>query len=96
MEKQNYHLNIPQPNKDGYFGKETRLALRKQIKKFRETHPRCKYCIFHKFKDIPIGFGYWKCELKDKVLVDYLISFLYDNQGRFCKWFIAKEDDIEI
>ena len=66
------------------------------ILKYRKKHPRCKYCIFHKFQDTPFGYGYWKCYLKDKYLHEYLIDFLYNLQGRFCSWFIAKEDNIEI
>ena len=66
------------------------------ILKYRKKHPRCKYCIFHKFQDTPFGYGYWKCYLKDKYLHEYLIDFLYNLQGCFCSWFITKEDNIEI
>ena len=63
---------------------------------YRKKHPRCKYCVFHKFKSMPWQYGYWKCTLKDKVLPEHLVSFLYNLQGCFCEWFIAKEDSIDI
>ena len=68
----------------------------KQIQQYRKKHTRCRYCVFHKFQDIPMGYGYWKCILKDKYLHEYLINFLYNLQGCFCPWFMAKEGNIEI
>lgn len=58
------------------------------VLKYREKHPRCRYCIFRKL--IPDCFGgqysYYKCILKDIVLRDYLLcTFLSNMQGCFCK-----------
>ena len=30
----------------------------KHILEYRKKHPRCKYCAFHKFQSIPMGYGY--------------------------------------
>ena len=70
------------------------------ILKYRNKHPRCRYCLFNKLitPDYWGGqYSYHKCILKDKILKDYLLcNFLNNVQGMFCKYFKAKEDNIDI
>ena len=59
------------------------------LMKYRQTHPRCKYCKYKRYVNNTLcGTGFFKCELKDKVLFDTLF---WNIKGIFCKWYQAKE-----
>ena len=47
------------------------------VLKYREKHPRCRYCKFYKYITPPAGNcqGYDKCILKDKPLTNW--DFLF-------------------
>lgn len=67
------------------------------VLKYREKHPRCRYCLFKKHITPPMGncCGYNKCILKDRRLTEWDFIF-WIWQGCFCKWFKAREDNIDI
>lgn len=57
---------------------------------YRNKHPRCKYCKYHKneVKGMMLGIpNYWVCKLKDKMLNDWF----WDLKGWHCKWFKPEE-----
>ena len=68
------------------------------VLKYRKKYPRCEYCRFKKHV-IPWALGgqysYNKCVLKDVPLKEWYFLF-WRWQGRFCRWFKPKEDDIDI
>lgn len=47
------------------------------ILKYREKHPRCRYCLFRKHITPPAGncYGYNKCILKDRHLTEWDFIF---------------------
>lgn len=57
----------------------------KEIIKYRQKHPRCRYCKYCEIIVPPIALpmdSYYKCILKDKKVPLH--------KGLFCKWFKIK------
>ena len=56
----------------------------KELKQYRQEHPRCRYCVYHKETYPPIAVGAFsihKCILKDRVIKNFLFS------GMLCSWY---------
>jgi len=68
------------------------METQDHILKYRQKHPRCRYCEFHKWIE-PSCVGFWKCLIKDIPLTERL--FFWRWQGCFCKWFKVDRKDIE-
>lgn len=66
-----------------------------KILRYRELHPRCRYCAYKKRKDdckyVPGCSVYYVCCLKDKYLYDS-VSFLIPFRGMFCEWFEVDDE----
>ena len=59
------------------------------ILKYRQSHPKCKWCKFCKYNYAPchLTASWYSCKVKDKVVnIDI---------PRFCKYYQVKEDNDE-
>lgn len=57
--------------------------------KYREKHPRCKYCKYKRYVNNTLcGVSYVECILKDRLLNDII---LWNLKGMFCRWYKPKE-----
>lgn len=59
------------------------------ILKYRQSHPKCKWCKFCKYNYAPCNLtaNWYSCRVKDKIVnIDI---------PRFCKYYQVKEDNSE-
>lgn len=60
----------------------------KEIREYRETHKKCKWCKF--FKTTVIDFlnisSIKECKMKDKIIYN-------ENMPRFCKYYKVNEEE---
>ena len=64
----------------------------KEIKKYRENHPKCKWCKYYRYRSpsskilgLEVG-DYEECILKDKIIH-------FTNYYKICKYYKIKEEE---
>ena len=56
---------------------------------YRKKHPRCRYCKYNKIEtDQLLLRDYRRCEVKDKMLSNMKAY----SGGRFCSYFVSRDD----